>query len=121
MVDLVPLLTEMHEGVMSKNPRFTFTDPHTICDSKTGVKYVLYHNKPYEVLVGDSIALTGKYMTNNEANILRNVFDALPELRRESLYNILMEERDTAVDAIEDIDAKISQLEAGESNGSYKQ
>ena len=89
MVNLTPMFQDFATGVMNGDTRYTHVKPEHIDDTKTGVRYHLYSNKPFEISVNDELVLVGTQLSNSEAALLEKVRLYSTEVNRGKLAEIL--------------------------------
>lgn len=88
MVSLTEIFSELYNGVDCGAPRFKLIASNVVLDTLTKWQYYLHYDKPFEIVKGDEIILSGNDMTKDEAEILYQVQSKLPSLRRQRVYNL---------------------------------
>lgn len=93
MINLDSHLNDLLRGVMEKEPRYKLLGYDTVQDVDTGLTYHLHKDKPFEIYLGDRILLTGRGLTNGEADILetlaKHVYHNSIEIGRHQVNELL--------------------------------
>lgn len=73
MVNLEMILSDVVEGVMTANGRYSVADCDHVMDTVTGVEYHLYpehKREPFKITHGADVVITGDQLTAREAGML---------------------------------------------------
>lgn len=93
MIELEMHLNNLLQGVMESDSRYKLLGYDTVQDIETGLVYRLHKDKPFEIYIGDRLLLTGRGLTNGEADILEKlanyVYHNSVEIGRSQVNDIL--------------------------------